>query len=101
MEEPNDSSFSPHKNSQESEPLLRGKNHTIYSTNDVLGDLPDDYRLVVSKAGRWCGVESNDIALVVEIFERRMLRDLERGPKSGPTNVTKRRDALSDNESWE
>ena len=73
--------------SQEPERLLRGKHHIIYSTNDILGDLPEDYRLVVSQAARWCGVMSDDIALVVERFERRLLRDLERGPKSGPTNL--------------
>jgi RNA polymerase I-specific transcription initiation factor RRN7 len=64
------------------EPLPRGKHHTIYCTNDILGLLPTEYQLVVSQAARWCGVEDSDIATVVERYERRLLRDMERGKKA-------------------
>jgi len=64
------------------EPIPRGKQHTIYCTNDILGLLPAEYQLVVSQAARWCGVEDNDIATVVERYERRLLRDMERGKKA-------------------
>lgn len=84
---PGDSFPSPDVEPQEQKRLPRGKRHTVYCTNDILGDLPEDYRLVVSQAARWCGVSNDDIALVVERFERRLLRDLERGPKSGGTTL--------------
>jgi len=67
---------------ENAEPLPRGKHHTIYCTNDILGLLPTEYQLVVSQAARWCGVEDNDIATVVERYERRLLRDMERGKKA-------------------
>lgn len=58
--------------------LSRGKNHTVYTTNDVLGLLPEEYQLVVSQAARWCGVEDGDIATIVERYEKRLLRETER-----------------------
>lgn len=61
--------------------LPRDKHHTIYCSNDILGQLPDEYSLVVSRVARWCGVEDNDIATIVERYERRLLREMERIPK--------------------
>lgn len=79
----NDAEYSPESNLEilDSELLPRGKNYTIFCTTDVLGELTEDYQLAVSRAARWCGVENDDVASIVERFERRLLRDLERGPK--------------------
>ena len=80
----NESEYLPEPNLDILDPELlpRCKSYTIFCTTDVLGELTEDYQLVVSRAARWCGVENDDVASIVERFERRLLRDLERGPKS-------------------
>ena len=51
-----------------------GEEYTIYNTQDILGSLPTDLELVISRAARWAGVEDNYVCSAVERFERRVLR---------------------------
>jgi RNA polymerase I-specific transcription initiation factor RRN7 len=63
------------------EALSRGQGHKIYCTDDRLGALPVDYEAILSKAARWCGVDVDDVALIVERYERRLIRRLQRKMK--------------------
>ncbi|PVG00555.1 hypothetical protein CPB86DRAFT_729351 [Serendipita vermifera] len=61
--------------------LHRGQSYKIYCTEDRLGTLPSEYELVLSRAAHWCGVDVDDVALIVERYERRLVRGLQRKPK--------------------
>jgi len=54
--------------------VLPGQSYTIFSALDVLGTLPEEYELVVSRASRWAGVPEEYLSSVVEKFERRVVR---------------------------
>ncbi len=54
--------------------LQPGEEYTIYNTQDILGSLPTDLELVISRAAKWAGVEDNYVCGAVERFERRVLR---------------------------
>lgn len=54
--------------------LQPGEEYTIYNTQDILGSLPPDLELVISRAAKWAGVEDNYVCGAVERFERRVLR---------------------------
>ncbi|KAI1795209.1 hypothetical protein LXA43DRAFT_882600 [Ganoderma leucocontextum] len=54
--------------------LQPGEEYTIYNTQDILGSLPTDLELVISRAAKWAGVEDNYVSGAVERFERRVLR---------------------------
>ena len=54
--------------------VLPGQSYTIFSALDVLGTLPEEYELVVSRASRWAGVPGQYLSSVVENFERRVVR---------------------------
>lgn len=51
-----------------------GEGYTVYNTQDVLGTVPEGYALVVGRAARWTGVDSEYIYGVVERYERRLVR---------------------------
>jgi len=51
-----------------------GQSYTIFSALDLLGTLPEEYELVVSRASRWAGVPGQYLSSVVENFERRVVR---------------------------
>ena len=55
-----------------------GEEYAIYNTQDILGSLPTDLELVISRAAKWAGVEDNYVCGAVERFERRLLRWWER-----------------------
>ena len=57
-----------------SDTLRPGEQYTIYNTQDILGSLPDDMDLVISRAAKWAGVDDAYVSGVVERFERRVVR---------------------------
>ncbi|KDQ12748.1 hypothetical protein BOTBODRAFT_112506 [Botryobasidium botryosum FD-172 SS1] len=46
--------------------------HPVYTSHDILGTIPASYALVLDVAARWAGVGREDVAVVVERFERRI-----------------------------
>lgn len=54
----------------------QAQQYRIYQSSDTLGLLPEEYGLVATVAARWCGVTADDIAVVVERYERRILRGM-------------------------
>ncbi|RPD67187.1 hypothetical protein L226DRAFT_453418 [Lentinus tigrinus ALCF2SS1-7] len=54
--------------------LRPGEQYTIYNTQDILGSLPNDMDLVISRAAKWAGVDDAFVSNVVERFERRVVR---------------------------
>ena len=46
----------------------------IFSTLDVLGSVPAAYATVLQTAARFAGVGTDDVAGIVERFERRLVR---------------------------
>ncbi|THH08639.1 hypothetical protein EW145_g2573 [Phellinidium pouzarii] len=54
--------------------LRPGESYVIYSAQDTLGTLPGKYATVLSRAALWACVCEDDLAAVVERFERRVLR---------------------------
>ncbi|KAI0335444.1 hypothetical protein GY45DRAFT_1292672 [Cubamyces sp. BRFM 1775] len=57
--------------------LRPGQDYRIYNTQDILGTVPEDLEVVVSRAAKWAGVDEDYVLGVVERFERRVLRWLE------------------------
>jgi RNA polymerase I-specific transcription initiation factor RRN7 len=53
--------------------VLSGESYTIYNARDVLGTLPEEYELVISRAARWVGVPGEYLSGVIEKFERRVV----------------------------
>lgn len=53
--------------------LHPGEAYKICHAHDILGLVSEEYRLIVERAARWCGVEDETIYAVVERFERRFL----------------------------
>ena len=51
-----------------------GERYAMYSAQDVLGSLPEDYEHVVKRGEKWTGVGCEDLCAVVERFERRLER---------------------------
>ncbi|KAG8836211.1 hypothetical protein FRC17_008947 [Serendipita sp. 399] len=49
-----------------------GRSYRIYDTNDALGSLPSELKTVVTAAARWCEVDEDDVAKILEIYERRL-----------------------------
>jgi len=76
-------------------PLQPGEVHTIYSSEDILGSLPPDYELVLKVAAQWCGFPEQDIATLVEKYEKYLVRwevtrknrERRRGRNEGTTPV--------------
>ncbi|KAJ8481779.1 hypothetical protein ONZ51_g5780 [Trametes cubensis] len=57
--------------------LRPGQDYRIYNTQDILGTVPEDLEVVVTRAAKWAGVDEDYVLGVVERFERRVLRWLE------------------------
>lgn len=62
-------------------PLTPGEQYAIYNNQDILGSLPDDMELVISRAAKWAGVDPGYVSGVVERFERRVIRWWDRSRK--------------------
>ena len=58
-----------------------GQAYKIFSALDLLGVLPRDYELILSRASHWTGVNEDYISGVIERFERRLCRWWERVKK--------------------
>ncbi|PCH41046.1 hypothetical protein WOLCODRAFT_118149 [Wolfiporia cocos MD-104 SS10] len=58
---------------REDECLRPGDSISIYNNLDVLGDLPEQYELVVRRAAHWAGVDEDYVSGVVERYERRIM----------------------------
>jgi RNA polymerase I-specific transcription initiation factor RRN7 len=53
--------------------MLPGESYTIFNARDILGTLPEEYGLVISRAARWVGVSDEYLSGVIEKFERRVV----------------------------
>ena len=64
-------------------PLLPGEKYKSYDWTDVAGTLPPSYAVVLNAAAQIVGVDTNHLAKVVEVYERRLEKvRVERGVKS-------------------
>jgi hypothetical protein len=54
--------------------LRPGQGYRIQRSGDRRGTLPEDYERVLRRAERWTGVEANEVCVVIERFERRLVR---------------------------
>jgi RNA polymerase I-specific transcription initiation factor RRN7 len=56
------------------EGLLPGEGYSVYDSADVLGSTVEEHEVVIGRAVRFCGVDSEYMLGVVETFERRAHR---------------------------
>jgi RNA polymerase I-specific transcription initiation factor RRN7 len=61
-------------NVDETTVLQPGESYTIYHSRDVLGNLPEEQALIVTRSAKWVGVSEDYLCEVVERFERRLRR---------------------------
>lgn len=54
--------------------LQPGEAYTISHSRDVLGNLPEDQALIITRSAKWVGVSNDYLCGVVERFERRLRR---------------------------
>lgn len=54
--------------------LQPGESYTIYHSRDVLGNLPEEQALIITRSAKWVGVSDDYLCEVVERFERRLRR---------------------------
>ena len=83
LEETDRSTWAANAFKDEANALKSGEEYTIYNTQDILGSLPDDLDLVISRAAKWAGVDEVYLSSVVERFERRVVRWWETVRKLG------------------
>ncbi|EIN10460.1 hypothetical protein PUNSTDRAFT_112312 [Punctularia strigosozonata HHB-11173 SS5] len=55
-------------------PLRPGQGYRIQKASDRLGTVPEDYDRVLRRAGQWTGVDGDSVGVVIERFERRLVR---------------------------
>ena len=53
----------------------------IYTASDVLGDVGDEYGLVVRRAAQWSGMDEEHVHEIVETYLRRLVRLRERSKR--------------------
>jgi len=46
----------------------------IFNSHDILGMLPPEYELILESASQWAGSGKEDVGVLVEAFERRIMR---------------------------
>lgn len=56
------------------EVLRPGEEHAVWNSRDVLGTLPEEYRIVLDRGARWVGVEAEYLGGVIEQHERGVVR---------------------------
>ncbi|KAG2348989.1 hypothetical protein BDR05DRAFT_902854 [Suillus weaverae] len=61
-------------NISETNVLQPGESYTIYHSRDVLGNLPEEQALIITRSAKWVGVSDDYLCGVVERFERRLRR---------------------------
>lgn len=54
--------------------LQPGESYTIYHSRDVLGNLPEEQALIITRSAKWVGISDDYLCEVVERFERRLRR---------------------------
>ncbi|EJD53598.1 hypothetical protein AURDEDRAFT_141641 [Auricularia subglabra TFB-10046 SS5] len=54
--------------------LVPGSMLKVYRGTDITGLMPPDYDVVLGAAARWTGFETDAVAVVVERYERRLVR---------------------------
>jgi RNA polymerase I-specific transcription initiation factor RRN7 len=54
--------------------LSPGEAYRVYDSHDILGSVPEEYRVVVGRAAGSTGVEEEYMFTVVERYERRFIR---------------------------
>lgn len=54
--------------------LRPGESYTVNHSRDVLGNLPEDQALIITRSAKWVGVSDDYLSGVVERFERRLWR---------------------------
>ncbi|KZW04227.1 hypothetical protein EXIGLDRAFT_758523 [Exidia glandulosa HHB12029] len=63
--------------------LTPGAMLKLYRGMDITGLMPADYDVVLSAAATWCGFSADDVAVVVERYERRLVRWWRRSQPAG------------------
>ena len=64
-----------------------GEGYCIYSSQDILGTLPDELSRVAGHAARWAGMSQEEVLAVTERFERRLLRLWARRDKNSAGDI--------------
>lgn len=60
-----------------------GGEYAMYSSQDILGEIGETYGGLLDAVAAWCGVRRDDVLGVTEVFERRLVRRLEREGQTG------------------
>lgn len=67
--------FANEASNEDATPVPRpGQVYTIYNSQDVLGSIPDQYEVILSRAARHIGVGDDYLSGVTEKYERRLVR---------------------------
>jgi len=61
-------------NTGEIDNLQPAESYTVYHSRDVLGNLPEEQALIITRSAKWVGVSDDYLCGVVERFERRLQR---------------------------
>ncbi|KIO32795.1 hypothetical protein M407DRAFT_18259 [Tulasnella calospora MUT 4182] len=48
--------------------------YTVFNSHDILGSLPHSYELVLEVGAKWVGAGKEDVAALVDTYERRLLK---------------------------
>lgn len=60
-----------------------GEGYTVYSSQDILGEVGETYGRLLDVVAAWCGVTIEDVLRVTEAFERRLAWNVEHGSNVG------------------
>jgi hypothetical protein len=52
--------------------ILPGQRHHIFHSSDIMGSLPPQFDIALDTAAKWTGIGREDVAAMVETFERRL-----------------------------
>ncbi|KAG9043430.1 hypothetical protein FS837_009643 [Tulasnella sp. UAMH 9824] len=55
-------------------PVPPASSYTVFNSHDILGSLPQSYELVLEVGAKWVGVGKEDVAALVDTYERRLLK---------------------------
>ncbi len=73
------------------ERILPGQRHHIFHSSDILGSLAPQFAIVLDTAAKWIGLGREDVAAMVETFERRLYKwanVIEREKERNGSSVT-------------
>lgn len=63
-----------HKDETDDDDLQPAESYIIFHSRDVLGNLPKEQALIITRSAKWVGVNDDYLCGVVERFERRLQR---------------------------